>query len=217
MFEGTLRTAQELPGSWWAAWFLLAFAFGMLQRIQPNHRSWMKWAWTDPRLMVSELADHRLQVSWVVANQLAGVAFSLACSGLFSMLTVEQISWWAVLRVFLMWNLLIALRWLVSQLWAIHAGDSLKGEVFLLHHRIVMESAAWMIAPVGFVCTAWGMEASRVGVGCALGIWLAGWAIRQSRALRQNPVFRKQPVLGILYLCGLEILPVAVLFRTWQG
>ena len=145
MFEGTLRTAQELPGSWWAAWFLLAFAFGMLQRVQPNHRRWMQWAWTDPRLMVSELADHRLQVSWVVANLLAGVAFSLACSGLFSMWAAEQVSWGAVLRVFLLWNLLIALRWLVSQLWAIHAADSLKGEVFLLLLRVIMESAACFI------------------------------------------------------------------------
>jgi hypothetical protein len=30
-------------------------------------------------------------------------------------------------------------------------------------------------------------------------------------------MFRKQPLLGILYICGLEILPVAVLFRIWQG
>jgi len=217
MFEGSLRAMHELPGSWWAAWFLLAFAFGMLQRVQPNHRRWMHWAWTDPRLMVSELADHRLQVSWVVANLLAGVALSLACSGLFSVLTAEPISWRSVFRLFLLWNLLMAVRWLVSQLWAIHSGVALKGEVFLLHHRVIMESAAWMIAPVGFVCTAWGMEASRVGLWCALGIWLTGWTVRQSRALSQNPLFRNQPVLGILYLCGLEILPVAVLFRAWQG
>ena len=217
MFEGSLRVVHDLPGNWWAAWFLLAFSFGILQRVQPNHRRWMQWAWTDPRLMVSELADHRLQVSWVVANLLAGVAFSLTWSGLVAVSAAEPLSWSMVVRLFLLWNLLIGLRWLVSRLWALHAGEALKGEVFLLHHRVIMESAAWLMAPVGFVCTAWGEQASRAGVWCAVAIWLAGWAIRQSRGLSQSPVFRKQPVLGILYLCGLEILPVAVLFRTWQG
>ena len=217
MFEGTLRTGYDLPGSWWAAWFLLALAFGGLQRVQPNHKRWMQWAWTDPRLMMSELVDHRMQVSWVVANLLAGAALSLSLAGLFSLSVNAEPTWPLINRLFLGWNALIALRWMVSRLWGIHAGDNARAEAFFLHHRILMESAAWWVAPIGFVCSAWGPEASRAGVWCAAAVWVFGWAIRQSRGLSLNPQFTKQPLLGILYLCGLEILPVAVLFRTWQG
>ena len=117
----------------------------------------------------------------------------------------------------LVWALLLFLRWVTALLWDLHAGDHHLGDAFFLNHRLHMESAAWLIAPVGFVCSTWGPEASRFGLWVAMFLWVVGWLLRQQRGVSQNALFRKQPLHGILYLCGLEILPVAVLFRIWQG
>ena len=218
MFEGTLRTVQELPGGWWMGWFLLALALGLLHRAQPSHRQWMQWAWTDHRLLVLELGDRqRIHASWVAANLLAGLALSMSLAGMITVSNSSVPSLFHVLRLFLIWNLLMALRWMVSVLWNLHAGDTHMGDVFLLNHRMLMESAAWVVAPIGFVCSCWGPGASLAGIWIASGTWSLGWILRQTRGLSQSPMFRKQPLLGILYLCGLEILPVAVLIRTWQG
>ena len=218
MFEGTLRTVQELPGGWWIGWFLLALAWGLFQRVQPNHRQWMQWAWTDHRLLILELGERqRIHASWVVANLMAGLALSMAIAGMMTVSNSAIPSFSLVLRLFLIWGLLMGLRWMVSMLWNVHSGDAHVGDVFLLNHRVLMESTAWLVAPIGFVCSCWGPDASRVGIWIAAATWTLGWMLRQTRGFAQSPRFRKQPLLGMLYLCGLEILPVAVLIRTWQG
>ena len=218
MFEGALRTVQEMPGGWWSSWFLLALGLGLLHRAQPAHRRWMRWAWTDHRLLVLELADrHRVQITWVVSCALAGLALSLSMVGMGAVADSAIPSWPLVWKGVFAWALLLFLRWVTALLWDLRLGDHHVGDVFFLNHRLHMESAAWLIAPVGFVCSTWGPDASRFGFRVALFLWVAGWFLRQRRGVSQNPLFRKQPLLGMLYLCSLEILPVAVLFRIWQG
>ena len=163
MFDGSVRMVQELPGGWWLGWFLLALALGLLNRAQPNHRQWMQWAWTDHRLLVLELGDRQhIIASWVAANLLAGLALSMSFAGMVSVSSSSIPSFFLVARFFLVWIVLVALRLMVSKLWNMCAGNGHIGGLFMLTHRLLMESSAWVVAPIGFVCSCWGPEASRV-------------------------------------------------------
>lgn len=218
MFDGAVRSVHEFSGLWWFMWFLVAMGLGLFWRMQPGHPKWMRWAWTDYRLLVLEMAGRqRIQVSWLLSAGLAGLAFSLSISGLLAVAAFSTPTWSSVWPWWLMWILALTLRWILSRLWDVHSGDSHHGDVYFLNHRVHMESAAWGMAPFGFVCSTWGPEASDVGLRLVFLIWILSWLLRQHRGISQNPLFGKQPLFGILYLCGLEILPVAVLFRIWQG
>ena len=199
-------------------WFILALGLALLQRVEAAHRRWMRWAWSNPRLLALELADRpRIQISGVVSSSLAGIALSLSAAGLLASSEETMLCWPMVFRGFMVWTSLQFLRWLTSLFWDLHCGDPHIGDVFFLNHRVHMESAAWLIAPIGFVASSLGPSASHAGIMVACCIWALGWLLRLSRGVSRNPRLVQQPVLGILYLCGLEILPVAVLFRIWQG
>ena len=121
------------------------------------------------------------------------------------------------LRLWATWYLLSGMRSAMGHLLGLISDRPSEGMMWVRHHRWVKESAAWGLAPLGLI----GMAASSKGAGLALVmcaiIWALGWLLRQRRTLVDHGGAVSSPLIAMLYLCALEILPVAVLFRAWQG
>ena len=218
MFEGMPLVRMTLPAGWWVAWVIWAWALAALMWSDAEARSKWRWAWTDFRLLVQSLGEgHVPGARDLVVHGLAGVALSLSLAGMQAAAEGHAPTGSGVFRWLLLWLLLHAVRWTASKGFDWLRGSSLPGWEWDLNHRAVMESAALLLAPIGFVAVSLGPEASRWGLWLAGGIWFMGWWVRQRRSLFGLEAFRGQGVLAIVYLCALEILPTAVLIRAWQG
>ena len=218
MFEGMPLVRMTLPAGWWVAWVIWAWALAALMWSDAEARSKWRWAWTDFRLLVQSLGEgHVPGARDLVVHGLAGVALSLSLAGMQAAAEGHSPTGSGVFRWLLLWLLLHAVRWTASKGFDWLRGSSLPGWEWDLNHRAVMESAALLLAPIGFVAVSLGPEASRWGLWLAGGIWFMGWWVRQRRSLFGLEAFRGQGVLAIVYLCALEILPTAVLIRAWQG
>lgn len=218
VFDGMPLVRMSLPAGWWLAWMAWAWAMAVLMRSDAEAKSKWRWAWTDFRLLVQSLGEgHVPGPRDVLVHGLAGLSLSLSLAGMQAVVDGHPPTGAGVLRWFVLWSLLHALRRTASKGFDWLRGSPLPGWEWDLNHRSVMESAALALAPIGFVAVSFGPEASRWGLYLAAGVWLVGWWVRQRRSLFGLEAFRGQGVVAMVYLCALEILPTAVLFRAWQG
>jgi hypothetical protein len=121
-----------------------------------------------------------------------------------------------VLRLWLLWVVLMLMRWSVARIWEGISSGEVHGREWALGHRYVLESTAWLISPLGLCVTIWGYEPSNFGLWALVGVWAGGWLMRHRRSFERIPRLGHLPVEGFFYLCALEILPVVVLVRAWQ-
>jgi hypothetical protein len=147
---------------------------------------------------------------------MAGLAISLALNGMLDRAGWQSLSPDGVLRLWLLWGVLMLMRWCVARIWEGISSGEVHGREWALGHRYVLESTAWLISPLGLCVTIWGHEPSNYGLWAAAGVWAGGWLMRHRRSFERIPRLRHLPVEGFFYLCGLKFLPVVVLFRAWQ-
>ena len=218
MFEGAVRSIDSWPATWWLGWMALAFLAGGVRWANPTLDRRMRWAWTDVRLLFQERGDGSgLTLVDAVVHIGAGAAAALSLSGLMARSAGGDFSHATFLRLWALWFLMSGMRWCVGRLMDGVTGLSGQGTAWTLHHRWVTESAAWWLAPLGLLSVVLDPSAARGVLLAWGGLWAIGWAIRQQRTTFSMSSFKKHPLIAMLYLCALEILPVAVLFRAWQG
>ena len=218
MFEGVQRSIEWSPPDWWwGGWFLFALSFAVFRQWSPRYLTQLGWAWTDTRLLLQFRGDYT--APWYSGwwqNATAGFGLSLAVAGMVSRWLDIELTSALALRLWLLWLVLMMLRWSVARLWEGLSEGEVHGREWGLLHRMVNESSAWILAPMGLFMTIWGPRASFLGlVVCSL-VWAIGWLVRQQRTIQRITRLRYRPLEGIFYLCALEILPVAVLIRAWK-
>ena len=218
MFEGAIREGETLPAGWWLLWVGIACGLALLRTLHPDGLRHAQWAWTNWRLLFQVKGDSTgLTFVDGLTHVLAGLVLSLSVSSMWSMAYEGVFEWRQFWRMWLLWLLLMGIRWCTCQLMVMVSGSVVAGREWGLSHRMVLESTFWLIGPLGIATTFKGPEAAKTGLVVALVIWLASWVLRQRRAAIQLVIFERNRLMAILYLCALEILPVAVLLRAWQG
>ena len=218
MFEGTVRWTEDWAPMWWLAWVTLAFIAGGLRASGVGFERRLQWAWTDVRLLFQDHGEGSgVRVQDVLLHAGAGMALALSVSSLWCRWAGTPMDGGLFLRLWATWYLLSGMRSAMGHLLGLISDRPSEGTMWVMHHRWVKESAAWGLAPLGLI----GMAASSKGAGLALVmcaiIWALGWLLRQRRTLVDHGGAFSSPLIAMLYLCALEILPVAVLFRAWQG
>jgi hypothetical protein len=218
MFEGADRAMEWAPSEWWwAAWCAVAISVAAFRQWSPKYFVHLGWAWTDFRLLLQSRGDFTAPwFSGWIQNTMAGLALSLALSGMLDRAGRQELSPEGVLRLWLLWTVLMLSRWCVARIWEGISSGEIPGREWALGHRYVLESTAWLISPLGLCITIWGYEASIIGLWVSAAVWAGGWLMRHRRSFERIPRLRHLPVEGFFYLCGLEFLPVAVLLRVWQ-
>lgn len=218
MFEGTERWMEDAMGGWWLAWFLWCFALAMFRRVQPQHWRSYFWAWSDVNLLVQEKGESlQWTLNEVLGTALAALSFGLAFEGLWSVSTGTHVDWWQAGTGAVFWMVLAWVRRISAWIMGFLMDGGKWNVEWWVTHRYALDSMGFMLAGLGIVCVHFGSQAASIGLWAAFVLWALGWILRMSRVVR-NGLGKQLPlVLVILYLCGLEILPVAVLFRAWQG
>lgn len=218
MFEGTVRWTEDWAPMWWLAWVVLAFVAGGLRASGVGFERRLQWAWTDVRLLFQDFGEGSgLKIQDVLVHAGAGMALALSVTSLWCRWASLPMDGGMLLRLWATWFLVSGMRWAMGVLLGLIADRPSDGVTWALHHRWVMESAAWGMCPLALV----GLASGAQGAGWALvlsGIlWGFGWLLRQRRTLFDQGGTFSSPLIAMLYLCALEILPVVVLFRAWQG
>jgi len=218
MFEGAERAMEWAPPHWWwAAWCAVAISVAAFRQWSPKYLDHLGWAWTDFRLLLQSRGDFTAPwYSGWIQNTMAGLALSLALSGMLARTGRQALSPEAVMRLWMLWTVLMLLRWCVARVWEGISSAEVPGREWALGHRYVLESTAWFISPLGLCLTIWGHGPSNYGLWTFVAVWAGGWLMRHRRTFERIPRLRNFPVEGFFYLCGLEFLPIAVLFRSWQ-
>lgn len=218
MFEGGIREGYALPESWWLMWVLLACGLAVLRTMNPDCLRQARWAWGNFRLLLQAKGDGGgLTAVDGLHNGLAGVSLALAISGMWSVAQGQAMGWALFTRLLALWFVMMAMRWCVGQLLGLTAGSTSLGREWRLNHRLLMESTAWILAPLGMVATFKGADIANAGLTLSALVWLAGWGVRQRRAAGLSELYGRNHLMAMFYICTLEILPVAVLLRAWQG
>lgn len=218
MFEGAIRASDAGPTTWWLAWIALGFLAGGLRWWGSGFERRLRWAWTDVRLLFQERGEGSgLQFQDVLVHVGAGMAASLSLAELLACIQGTAMDGTLFWRLWGLWLLISAMRSGLGHVIGLISGVTQGGQMWTLHHRWLMESAAWGLAPVGLVGLAFGERGAQCALMVSGGIWVLGWLLRQRRALFGPGVFSPGPLVPILYLCALEIIPAAVLFRAWKG
>lgn len=183
----------------------------------PRYFVHLRWSWTDYRLLIQSRGDFTAPwYSGWLQNMVAGAALSLALGGMADRLGWVELSPHIVMRSTMLWGILMLARWLVARIWERVSHGEIPGREWALGHRYVVEATAWMLAPIGLGMALWGPQAAEFGVWIMACAWASGWLVRQRRTFQRIRRLMDRPVEGFFYLCGLEILPVAVLIRAWQ-
>jgi len=218
MFEGAVREGNALPAGWWLLWVAIACGLALLRTVHPDCIRQSQWAWTNWRLLYQAKGDN---TGWTLvdglSNGLAGLSLSLSVSGMWSVAHGGVFTWSLFFRLWMLWFLMMAIRWCIRHLMGLASGSSLLGREWVLSHRVVLESTFWVIAPLGIAATFKGPEAARFGLVLSGVIWLTCWILRQHRVVMRLELFGRNRLMTMLYLCALEVLPVAVFCRAWQG
>ena len=205
------------PEWWWAGWFAVAVFTAVFRQASPSYFTHLNWALLDYRLLMQSRGD--FVAPWYsgwIQNSIAGFALSMGLAGLASRAMKLELSAGLVIRLMLLWWTLMLVRWCVARLWEGISNGNMRGREWALGHRYLLEALAWGMAPLALTATMLGPEVAWVGLYVASTVWVLGWVLRHRRSMTRIAMFRHQPVNGILYLCALEILPVAVLVRAWQ-
>lgn len=218
VFEGaSLMTEWAPPQWWWSAWFFVAMALAAFRQWSPRYFVHLGWAWTDYRLLLQSRGDFMSPwYSGWMQNATAGAALSLACAGMVARAGLAPLDPALVLRLWGLWGILMLIRWSVARIWEGISMGEIHGREWAMAHRFLLEGSAWFWAPLGLCWTVWGTGGSKWGLWCTAAFWLLGWSFRHRRTFQRIPRLLHRPVEGMLYLCALEILPVAVLIRAWQ-
>ena len=219
MFEGALRSVETWPAMWWLAWMALAFLAGGLRWSDAaGFGKRLRWPWTDVRLLFQEKGDGS-GMTWadVLIHGGAGAAAGLTLTSLLGQGAGQGWDSSLFWRVWAIWFLLGGIRWGIGRLMGVLTGSESQGNAWVLHHRWMMESTAWCLAPLGVIGVVAGPSGSEIGMTLWMVGWALSWCLRQRRTVFRLPMFRTHTLIPMLYLCALEILPVAVLFRAWKG
>ena len=205
------------PDGWWMGWMVVLTAVAVFRQASPRYFTHLRWAGSDYRLLLQSRGD--FVAPWYsgwIQNTMAGMALSLGLAGMSSRAFDMELNLASVLRMLILWWTLMLIRWCVARVWEGVTHGGVAGREWALGHRYFLEATAWLLAPFALIMTMLGPEAALAGLYVALAVWALGWGLRHQRTLTRMSSFRHQPVNGILYLCALEILPVAVLIRAWQ-
>lgn len=219
VFEGAERIQDWVPPDWWwLGWCLVAMAVACFRQWSPRYFVHLRWAWTDYRLLIQSRGDFTAPwYSGWLQNAVVGAALSLGLVGMAARLGWAPLSPEIVLGAAALWGGLMLTRWLVARIWEWVSHGEIPGREWALGHRYVVEATAWVLAPIGLGMTLCGPQACEFGVWILASAWGVGWLVRQRRTFQRIRRLMHNPVEGFFYLCGLEILPVAVLIRAWQG
>lgn len=205
------------PDWWWWAWWILALFMAAFRQWSPRYFTHLTWAWTDYRLLLQSRGD--FMAPWYsgwMQNAAVGAAFALGIAGMLARVEARPPDAAQTLRMWALWCTIMLMRWAIARLWQGLSLGAIPGKEWGLGHRYVMESLALILAPLGLCFTMWGPEAAVFGLYFTGAVWGIGWGSRQHRTFIRIPRLKHRPIEGIFYLCALELLPVAVLFRAWQ-
>lgn len=218
VFEGASRWLEwSAPAWWWSGWCIVGLSFALFRQWSPRYFVHLGWAWTDYRLLLQSRGDFTAPwYSGWMQNTMAGAALALGLAGMAGRRHMEAPDPWTVSRLLMLWWVVMLMRWSIARLWEGISAGEIPGREWALGHRYLLEASAWILAPIGLCLTAWGPDASGAGMWLFAAVWAVGWGVRHQRTFIRISRFRHRPVEGFFYLCALEFLPVAVLYRAWQ-